>query len=144
MYESPKLEVLNETVCFPSRGFGEEKAAEFSYGVACILASHTEGLPMAVLKVWSYGLPVLQTSACNLHERLEAEAAIRIEPEIHAAANGLQEIIDMSPQERHAMGQRGHALVEERSTCTDVAEQMHAVYRWVLSYDMRPDSIIIH
>ena len=33
-----------------------------------ILPSFSEGLPMAVLEAWAYGLPVLMTDHCNLPE----------------------------------------------------------------------------
>jgi poly(glycerol-phosphate) alpha-glucosyltransferase len=39
------------------------------------------------------------------------------------------------------MGQRGRALVEERYSWAHVAEQMHAVYAWLLGQGPRPDCV---
>jgi poly(glycerol-phosphate) alpha-glucosyltransferase len=138
-----QLGLLDDTVHFLGPRFGDEKAAAFSQADAFILPSHSEGLPMAVLEAWSYGLPVLKTPACNIPEGFAADAAVRVEPNADAIATGLERLIAMPPAERAAMGERGRALVEERFTWPRVAEQMHAVYRWILGQREAPDCVIV-
>ncbi len=56
-------------------------------------------------------------------------------------ATGMRRIMEMTVEERVAMGARGRALVEERFTWPKVAAQMKAVYEWVLGKGPRPDVI---
>jgi glycosyltransferase involved in cell wall biosynthesis len=56
-------------------------------------------------------------------------------------ATGMRRIMEMTEEERVAMGARGRALVEERFTWPKVAAQMTAVYEWVLGKGPRPDVI---
>ena len=67
-------------VIFPGPLFAGEKLATFAHADAFILASHSEGLPMAVLEAWSYSLPVFMTHECNLPEGFDEGAAIKIQP----------------------------------------------------------------
>jgi poly(glycerol-phosphate) alpha-glucosyltransferase len=118
--------------------FGDEKAAAFHHADAFVLPSYSEGLPMAVLEAWSYRLPVLMTPGCNLEVGFEAGAARRIEPEAASIADGLRAFFALAPEAQAAVGQRGRALVEARFTWTQVAADLHAVYRWVLGRGRQP------
>nr|WP_259129743.1 glycosyltransferase [Salinibacter ruber] len=120
------------SVHFLGSMFGEEKAAAFRHADAFVLPSHSEGLPMAVLEAWSYGLPVLKTPACNLPEGFEVDAALKVTPDAEAIAAGLQRMFGASTERRASMGDRGRALVERKFTWPSVAQQMHEVYRWML------------
>lgn len=112
--------------------FGEQKAAAFHHADAFLLPSFSEGLPMAVLEAWSYHLPVVMTPACNIPEGFDADAALHIEPTPESVAEGLGRLFALPDAERAAIGRRGRQLVEERFTWPRVAEQMHAVYDWLL------------
>src|SRR5207248_9590238 len=94
--------------------------------------SFSEGLPIAVLEAWSYRLPVLQTSQCNLPEGFAAKAAIEMAPEAASIAAALKKLFDMPELERRAMGEKGRRLVEEQFTWPVVAASMRSVYEWVL------------
>ena len=136
-----QLGVLNDTAHFLGPRFGSEKAAAFSHADAFILPSHSEGFPMAVLEAWSYGLPVLKTPACNIPEGFGAGAALRIDAEAASIAEGIQDLVAMTPSERAAMGHRGRSLVEEKFTWSSVAEQMCATYQWLLGSSGRLDFV---
>jgi len=122
---------LDASVFFLGPKFGADKEAAFHHADAFILPSYSEGLPMAVLEAWSYGLPVLKTSGCNLPEGFEEDAALQVAPAPDAISEGLSTLFAYTPQQREAMGRRGRALVERRFTWSSVAEQMYEVYRWV-------------
>ena len=120
---------LGETVIFKGPVFGEQKERLFRSAAAFILPSFSEGLPMAVLEAWSYGLPVLMTDACHLPEGFAANAAIRIDPTPESIATGLSRLISvMSDTEREAMGARGRVLVEERFSWDRISTEMCKIY----------------
>jgi glycosyltransferase involved in cell wall biosynthesis len=122
----------------------EAKAASYALAGAFILPSVSEGLPMAVLEAWSYGLPVLMTEACSLPEGMAAGAALKIEPDVAGIAQGLCDLFSMSNAERSEMGARALRLAAARFSWPTVGEQMAAVYRWVLGGGAPPSCVLTH
>jgi poly(glycerol-phosphate) alpha-glucosyltransferase len=129
-------------VIFNGPAFGKEKDALMRKAEAFILPSFSEGLPMAVLEAWAYGIPVLMTDHCNLPEGFTADAAIRIGTEVPGIAGGLRELFQGSPGDLEAMGGAGRALVEEQFTWPKVAAQMKEVYEWMLGGGTRPGCLV--
>lgn len=132
---------LGDTVHFMGPMYDGEKEAAFRHADAFILPSFSEGLPMAVLEAWSYRLPVIMTSACNIPEGFEANAALRVAPDPDAIAQGLQELAAMSDAQRIQMGRRGRNLVQQNFTWRRVAEQMADVYRWMCGDGAEPSCV---
>lgn len=130
------------TVLFTGPVFGDEKDALLRRADAFILPSFSEGLPMAVLEAWAYGLPVLMTDHCNLPEGFRDGAALRIGTEPSSIAGGMRELFQGSCQDLETMGANGRTLVEERFTWPKVAAQMKEVYEWVLGGGNRPGSVV--
>jgi poly(glycerol-phosphate) alpha-glucosyltransferase len=136
-----KLEIKG-TVRFPGPQFGGAKHATLRRSDAFILPSLSEGLPMAVLEAWAYGLPVLMTPECNLPEGFDAGAALRLGPEPDAITRGVVELIEMSDAARAAIGGRGQQLVQDRFTWPRIARQMRDVYEWCLGAGPKPDCVV--
>ena len=132
---------LSQAVHFVGPQFGQAKAASFRRADAFILPSFSEGLPVAVLEAWSYRLPVLMTPHCNLPEGLDADAALRIEPQPESIAAGLLALFTMTEAARRAMGQRGRLLVEGHFSWPKLAALMKAVYEWVLGSGPKPTCV---
>jgi glycosyltransferase involved in cell wall biosynthesis len=127
---------------FAGPRFGEEKTALFREASAFILPSLSEGLPMTVLEAWSWGLPVLMTTSCNLPEGEKFGAAITMEADTGAICAALSKLFAMGGVERAAMGARGRRLVQEQFRWPDVAVQMTEVYDWVLGRGPRPACVL--
>ena len=87
---------------------------------------------MTVLEAWSYAKPVLMTAECNLPEGFSADAALRIGSTADQIASGLNQLFEMSDDDRAAMGTRGRTLVARKFSWPRIGEEMHAVYEWVL------------
>ena len=133
---------VQSTVCLVGPKFGEEKARAFREASAFVLPSFSEGLPVAVLEAWAYGLPVVMTEFCNLPEGFAAHAAIEVRPEPESLAAGLTRLVTMDGEQRRDMGRSGLQLVRDRFTWPVVADQMLAVYRWMLGGDL-PASVLL-
>ena len=134
---------LKGEVHFVGPQFGGDKAASYGRANALVLSSLSEGLPMTVLEGWANRLPVLMTPACNLPEGFSAGAALEMAPNPEAIAAALQQLFAMTDSERHSMGERGRRLVAARFSWPRVAEQMLAVYLWVLGQGPMPDSVAL-
>ena len=79
---------IEARIHFVGPQFDAAKAASFRRADAFILPSFSEGLPMAVLEAWSYGLPVIMTPQCNIPVGFEAGAALQVESNPESIALG--------------------------------------------------------
>lgn len=130
---------LDGDVSFPGPIFGDEKAATLASADAFILASYSEGFPMAVLEAWSHGLPVFKTRSCNIPEGFEAGAAIEITTDVDYLAKCFAQHLE-SPDLQN-IGDAGRRLVETRFTWPLIAKELLAVYRWLLGDVPQPRCI---
>ena len=110
---------------------------------AFILPSYSEGLPMAVLEAWSYGLPVLMSQACNLSCGFEKNAALEAEPNAESIAASLDLIASMSESSLEKIGAQGRKLVEDRFSVSKTASEMKRVYEWLVQGTDIPESVNI-
>jgi glycosyltransferase involved in cell wall biosynthesis len=141
-YESElKRTASRASVVFLGPRFGGEKRECYRTCDAFILPSLSEGLPMTVLEAWSYAKPVLMTPECNLPEGFASEAALRIGTRLEEISDGLGRLIQMSDDDRIAMGVRGRDLVKKNFSWPRIGEQMRAVYEWVLDGGLAPETI---
>lgn len=124
------------SVVFLGPQFGAEKSECYRTCDAFILPSLSEGLPMTVLEAWSYAKPVLMTAECNLPEGFAAGAALRIGTSPEEIADGLRKLVQMSDDDRVAMGARGRDLVGKNFSWSEIGEQMRAVFGWLLGGEM--------
>lgn len=129
------LGIAND-VTFPGPLFGSQKEAAFHHADAFILASHSEGLPMAILEAWAYQLPVFMTRACNLPEGFAAEAAVEISTEPASMASTLEG--RLNDKGIATLGNAGRALVEARFTWDAIVSEQTQVYEWLVRGAPRP------
>jgi glycosyltransferase involved in cell wall biosynthesis len=141
-HASSSLSTEEQTdVVFPGPVFGEAKDLLLRQADAFILPSFSEGLPMAVLEAWAYGLPVVMTDQCNLPEGFTHSAAIRIGTGAASVEDGMRQLLAMSDADRERMGRAGRALVEVNFTWDKVATQMKEVYAWILGGGEKPSCV---
>ena len=120
-----------DSVHFIGPQLGSDKAATLSHADAFILPSLSEGLPVAALEAWTYGLPVLMTSECNLPEGFTSGAALQVGNTVQELTRGILQFFHMTDEARRNMGQRGRALANSHFTWTRAAADLMAVYSWV-------------
>ena len=120
---------------------GEAKDSLFRTASAFVLPSFSEGVPMGVLEAWSYGLPVVMSSACNPPEGFKVGAALCGGPDVDSLTKGLSELCRMSDADRGRIGEKGLRLVRDKFTWQHVAEQMIAVYVWLAGGGEPPDCV---
>ncbi len=130
------------SIAFLGPRFGTEKNECYRACDAFIMPSLSEGLPIAVLEAWAYAKPVLMTPECNLPEGFGAGAALQIGTGPDEIAEGLKQVIEMSDDDRRAMGNRGRNLVETKFSWPRIGEQMRSVYEWVLGGGQLPEVIV--
>ncbi len=145
-YASSVKRLVREYSCrsnieFVGPKYGDEKRQLLSSADAFILPSFSEGLPIAVLEAWSYGLPVIMTDHCNIPEGFALDAAIRVSPDSDSVYLGLKALISLSDEDRIDMGLRGRKLVEMHFAWPKIAAQIASVYSWILHGGDRPSFV---
>jgi len=137
------LELRPETFTLTGPVFDEAKATAFRSASAFILPSFSEGLPMAVLEAWSYGLPTLLTANCNLPEGVAAGAAIPIDATTpKAIAESARALMRLRDAERHSIGDQGRLLVAGRFSWPVVSRELAATYKWLLGGGSPPACVV--
>ena len=124
------------TVEFLGPVMGAEKEELLRKSGAFVLPSHSEGLPMAVLEAWAFGVPVLMSKACNLPEGFLAGAALEAEANPDSIVVALHDLADSTLSERKNLVGRGRDLVERQFSWSSVASRMNSVYSWTLGGEL--------
>jgi glycosyltransferase involved in cell wall biosynthesis len=132
---------LTASVSFLGPLFGQEKEAAYRLCDAFILPSLSEGLPMTVLEAWAHAKAVLMTPECNLPEGFAAGAALQIGTSPEEIAAGLKQLLEMTDDDRRAMGDRGRTLIAPKFSWPRIGEQMRSVFEWVLGGGPTPRTV---
>lgn len=103
--------------------FGNEKALALSRAHAFVLPSFSEGLPMAVLEAWSYGLPTIITDECNLPESFDAGVSFRLSHS-EGIELGLRKFLNATLFELRTKSVESKAFVEANYTWRKVVESL--------------------
>jgi len=130
---------LEDNVHFLGPVFGQDKADLLRRADAFILASYSEGLPMSVLEAWSFSLPVFMTKACNIPEGFETGSAAEISTNPGSIAETM--VHNLGTENFDKMGLAGQDLVKRRFTWDRVAQDLIAVYLWLVGQGDRPDCV---
>ncbi|WP_243844498.1 glycosyltransferase [Qipengyuania flava] len=134
---------IADRVHFVGPQFGHAKRSTFNRADAFVLPSVSEGLPIAVLEAFSFGLPVLMTDACNMPESFEAGAAFRIRSDESLLRDDLRNYFSMNPARHLEVGRLGRRMAERYYTWEGIGLQMKQVYLWSLGEGDAPDCLDI-
>lgn len=133
--------ILNQSVLFLGPLYGEDKKQILAAADVFVLPSFSEGFSLAILEAAAAGLPVLLTPQCNFPELAQSSAAIEISTDPSGIENGLRQILELSKEQRKAMGQRGRELVKKSYAWPCIAEQMCHVYEWLTGNAAMPETM---
>ena len=125
-------------VAFIGPVFGNAKHRLMQQVDAFVLSSLSEGLPIAVLEAWSYQVPTLITSRCNLPESAELQIAYVVEPTRQSLSEGLMQLIELPSKRLKEMGIRAREVAKDRYSWDNVAQQLAEVYEWASGTAVQP------
>ena len=123
---------LEGRVEFPGPKFGEELSQEYENCDCLVLPSFTENFGVTIVDALAHGKPCIASTFTPWKELKDRCCGwwVSNEPELLAAA--IHEMMSLSDAERHKMGARGRALVEEKYTWDAVVKKMVEGYGGVL------------
>ncbi|MBI1180247.1 MAG: glycosyltransferase [Alphaproteobacteria bacterium] len=133
---------LGDRVRFLGALYGEEKEAALRDAAAFVLPSYSEGLPMAVLEAWAWGLPVFMTAACNLPEGFRAGAAVRVGTSPAGIAAQLTEWLPRG-NDLIETGLRGRMLAETVFSWDEVVDKQLRLFAWLVHGGPAPEFVAL-
>ena len=120
----------------------EEKTALYQRADLFILPSFTENFGVVVAEALASGVPVITTKGTPWEGLETHRCGWWVDLGVEPLSAAIREAASLPDVERAAMGARGRRYAEHFSW-PQIAEQMLAVYRWVLGTGPKPDCVRI-
>lgn len=121
--------------------YGEDKDKLLKEVDAFILPTYSEGLPMAVLEAWAYGLPVITTEFANLPEGFEHGASFEISTEPEKMSHELTTFLSLSDDIIIEYGKNGYTLSKNDFSWEAIGKKVVRLYEWLLGNTNKPEFV---
>jgi glycosyltransferase involved in cell wall biosynthesis len=123
---------LGEQVCFIGHVSGAEKEGLLTAAQGLVLASKSESFGMSVAEALAHGTPCVVTKTAPWSGLERERCGFWVDDCVEALAEGMRKLIDLSPEERRAMGERGRAWMARDFSWGSVAKRMIGLYERVM------------
>ena len=107
-----------------------------------VLPTFSENFGIVVAEALGAGVPVITTTGAPWRDLETHECGWWIEIGVEPLAAALAEATALPDETRRAMGERGRILIETGYSWSRAADEMAAVYRWLLGEAPRPSCVV--
>lgn len=114
---------------------GASKQALLQRSDVFTLPSYSEGFSVVILEALAAAKPVVISKFCYFDEVTEAQCGLVVDTNVSALAQGLHQMLNLTPLSRSAMGRQGQQLIEQHYAWSATAAQMRGLYQSILQSD---------
>ncbi len=107
-----------------------------------VLPTHSENFGIVIAEALASGTPVITTKGTPWKELVENKCGWWIDIGVEPLAEALTKAMNLSSEERQAMGQRGRRLIEQNYSWDKIGNEMLSVYEWILGKGPKPECVI--
>lgn len=118
-----------------------EKLASLS--LLCV-PSDFENFGMIIPEALSVGTPVIASKETPWEDLNTCSCGWWVDNDIETLASTIRRALNISQEERTAMGERGKLLIEEKYSVDMVAQKMEQLYEWVLYGGDKPEFVYLN
>ena len=122
---------LEAGVEFAGPKFGDDLSREYENCDCLVLPSFTENFGAAAVDAMAHGKPVIASTFTPWREIADEKCGWWVSNEPEKLSAAVREMIEMTPDERSAMGERGRRLAEKRYSWRAVASELESIYKKV-------------
>ncbi len=133
---------LQESFEFTGNLSHEEKWPYYYGADVFVLPTHSENFGIVVVEALACGLPVVITKGAPWDVLEREKCGWWIDIGVKPLTSTLKEIVNMDPAQLKAIGQRGISLAREQFTWQRTANDMIALYEWMLTDTSEPKFVI--
>jgi glycosyltransferase involved in cell wall biosynthesis len=123
---------IKERVLFPGMVTGNSKQALLQRSDVFTLPSYSEGFSVAILEALAAAKPVVISKFCYFEQVIQAQCGLVVDADISALVQGLNQILNLTPLSRSAMGRQGQQMIKQHYTWSATAAEMRGLYQSVL------------
>jgi glycosyltransferase involved in cell wall biosynthesis len=120
----------------------DDKWALYQKADLFVLPSKSENFGIAIAEALASGVPVITTRGTPWEELVSHRCGWWVDVGSEPLAHALREATALSDSHRREMGRRGRQLIESKYTWPAAAQQMLAVYQWLLGTADRPECVV--
>jgi glycosyltransferase involved in cell wall biosynthesis len=120
---------------------GTEKYEAYAAADLFVLPSHTENFSLVTAEALAAGVPVVTTQATPWADLIEKNCGWWVPLGTDHLTSALREAMNLSDAARRKMGENARRLIQGKYTWDKIAEEMIAVYRWMLHGGRLPDCV---
>lgn len=136
--EAERLHLSN--VQFTGFLSGQEKETTCQSLSYLFVPSDFENFGMIVAEALVRGIPVMASKGTPWEELNTYRCGWWVDNDVDTIASTMRAAIEMTEEERRAMGERGRQLIINHYSVEVVAAQMKSVYEWLLG-GVKPDCV---
>jgi glycosyltransferase involved in cell wall biosynthesis len=133
---------VRDSVTFTGPLSGARKESALANADLFVLPSHSENFGIVVAESLAHGVPVVTTKATPWEELNTHNCGWWVDNDLQAIEAVTVRAMSLTSSERKRMGAQGRLLIEKKYSWTDAAQQMKAVYEWILGGGTPPDCVL--
>lgn len=130
-------------VIFGDPRYGADKYEEYRAASLCVLPSPTENFGVSIAEALASGKPAIANHGAPWSGLVAEGCGWWVPNGASYLAQALLTATALSTEERVRMGQAGRAYAERAFGWKRIADEMLAVYEWILDRGTRPDCIVL-